>query len=108
MRAGKLNRAVTIQRLVQGQDDIGQPVSTWIGLATVWANIAHKSGLETIKADAPVSEVQASIRIRYRTDIDAGMRVVFGATHYDIRAVMSDAAGREFTDLVCVVGASNG
>lgn len=105
MRAGPLRNLVTIQRPATGQDDIGQPVTTWTDVATVWANIAHKSGLETIKADAPVSEVQASIRIRYRTDIDAGMRVTFGSTHYDIRAVMPDSTGREFTDLVCIVGA---
>lgn len=101
MRAGKLNSRITIQRQSTGVDEIGQPVTTWDDVATVWANIAHKSGLQTIKADAPVSVVQASIRIRYRTDIDAGMRVVYGAATYDIRAVLPDVAGREYTDLVC-------
>ena len=105
MRIGDFNRQVTIERPLQGQDETGQPISTWTFLATVWANIAQKSGLETIRADAPVSLVQASIRIRYRTDIDAGMRVVFGTTLYDIRAVLPDSAGRKFVDLVCEAGA---
>lgn len=108
MEIGHLRNLVTIQRLSTGQDEIGQPVSSWTEAATVWANIAHKSGLETIKADADVSVVQASIRIRYRTDIDAGMRVVYGALVYDIRAVMPDLSGRQYTDLVCILGASNG
>lgn len=104
--AGKFNRRITIQRLVTGQDEIGQPVSTWTDVDTVWARIAHKSGLETIKSDAPVSVVQASIRIGYRTDIDAGMRAVYGATLYDILAAIPDVAGREHTDLVCQTGAA--
>lgn len=108
MQAGKLNSRVTIQRPGTAQDGTGQPIIAWVDVATVWAHIVHKSGLEMIKADAPVSVVQASLRIRYRTDIDAGMRVVHGATVYDIRAVLPDAARRDFTDLVCTVGGSNG
>ncbi|MGO4304195.1 phage head closure protein [Cupriavidus sp. RAF12] len=108
MEIGRLRNLVTIQRLVAGQDEIGEPVSTWVDVATVWANVAHKSGLESIKADAPVSVVQASIRIRYRTDIDAGMRALCGAAVYDIRAAIPDVAGRQFTDLVCETGASEG
>jgi SPP1 family predicted phage head-tail adaptor len=105
MRAGKLNRLVTIQRPGPGRDEVGQPIDEWLNVATVWANIVHKSGIETIRADAPVSSVRASIRIRYRTDIDATMRVFHGATVYQVLAVMPDAAGREFADLVCETGA---
>jgi len=106
MQAGKLNSRITIQRLIDGQDEIGQPVSTWTDVATVWADVAHKSGLETIKADAPVSVVKASIRIRYRTDITAGMRVTLGSTHYDVMAALPDEGRREYTDLVCQTGAA--
>ena len=108
MRAGRLNCAIVIQRLVTGQDELGQPNAAWVDVASEWANIAHKSGLETIRAGELVSVVQTSIRIRYRTDLDAGMRVVYGALVYDIRAVMPDLSGRQFTDLVCTVGANNG
>lgn len=103
MEAGALNRRVTIQQRQTGFDEVGQPIDGWADVVTVWANIAHKSGLQTIKADAPISVVQASIRIRYRTGVDAGMRVLYGATTYDIRAVLPDAAGRDFVDLVCEV-----
>lgn len=105
MEAGKLNCRIAIQAPSAAQDGAGQPLASWSDVATVWANIAHKSGLETIKAGAPVSVVQASIRIRYRTDINAGMRVLYGTTQYDIRAVLPDNGRREFTDLVCETGA---
>ncbi|MOA62674.1 Phage head-tail joining protein [compost metagenome] len=54
----------------------------------------------TIKADAEVSIVRASIRIRRRTDVDAGMRVLLGAVVYDIEAVLPGPT-REYADLVC-------
>ena len=103
MDSRRLNRKATLQHLVEGQDEAGQPVTTWANLATVWANIKHLSGVETIKANAETSAVKASIRIRYRTDLTAAMRVVHGATTYEIKAVMPDEAGREFADLVCEV-----
>ena len=45
--------------------------------------------------------MKTSIRIRWRTDIEAGMRVVHGMAVYVIGAVLPDHAGRVFVDLVC-------
>lgn len=103
MRAGTLNVRVTIQQLGGDVDALGQPVPTWSDLATVWANVAHTSGIETIKADALTSVVRASIRIRYRTDITTGMRAIAGGYTYNIVAVMPDIGGKEYTDLACEV-----
>jgi SPP1 family predicted phage head-tail adaptor len=44
--------------------------------------------------------VRASIRIRYRTDITAAMRVTDGSTVYQVKAVLPDS-GRQYLDLVC-------
>jgi SPP1 family predicted phage head-tail adaptor len=103
MRAGSLNNLITIQQLAAGQDEIGQPVQTWSDFATEWADIRHQSGLETIKADAVTSTVRASIRIRYRSDLNSGMRVLHGATAYNILAVLPDLARKEYVDLACEV-----
>lgn len=104
VRAGRLNRRVTIQRRGIAQDDAGQPVQgDWVDFTHVWADIKHKSGLEAVRSDMPASVVNASIRIRYRTDLDATMRVLYGGVVYGIQAVLPDEAGREFVDLVCQV-----
>ncbi|NLZ12374.1 MAG: phage head closure protein [Alcaligenaceae bacterium] len=104
MRAGQLNRRVTIERKTDAKDAFNQPLpDAWETLATVWASILHKSGAEAIKADAGASIVQASIRIRYRADITAGMRVKHGAVVYAINAVLPDEVRREYVDLVCEV-----
>lgn len=103
LRAGTLKDRITIQRHTQENDGWGTPVpgsTTWVEVARVWANVRHRSGLGAIKADAEVSIVRASIRIRRRSDVGAGMRVVFMETVYDIEAVLPGET-REYVDLVC-------
>ena len=72
-------------------------------MGAVWARIRNPNGLEAIKADATTSIVKASIRIRYRTGLDASMRVVHGNTYYSILAILPDEVKREFIDLACQV-----
>ena len=103
MQAGRLNRRCTLQAPGTTTDEIGQPIPGWTDVATVWGDIRLKSGLESIKAGAPVSVVTASIRIRYRAGINAGMRVVHNLQVYEILAVQPDVGGREYVDLVCQV-----
>lgn len=103
MQAGRLSSRCTLQQPGTATDELGQPIPGWTDVATVWADIRMKSGLEAIKAGASVSVVQASIRVRYRAGITADMRVVHNLTNYEIKAVMPDVGGREFVDLVCEV-----
>lgn len=103
MNAGDLNNLVTIQARQAGQDAVGQPLASWVNLAQVWADVRHGNGLEVVKAGAPVSVVKASIRIRRRTDVTNGMRVLVGSTPYEVESVIQDEARRVFTDLVCKV-----
>lgn len=103
MRSGSLNRRVVVQQQSTTQDAIGQPVLTWTTFATLWANIRHASGVESIKADALASTVRASVRVRYTRTVTSGMRVVDGDTTYNITAVLPDMGGKEYTDLVCEV-----
>ncbi len=99
MQAGQLRDRITIQRKTQGTDSWGAPLpEAWEDYATVWANVRHLSGTESIKAGADVSVVRASIRIRWRQDITAGMRVVAGAQTFDIEAVLYGQR-REYVDL---------
>lgn len=101
--AGSFPHRVTIQRHNQEKDDWGTPIpgaGTWETVATCWANVRHQSGSETIKADADVSTVRASVRIRWRTGIDAGMRLLHAGHAYDIEAVLP-GPNRQNIDLVC-------
>lgn len=96
---GNLNQRITIQELDLAVDAVGQPTNVWSPVAELWADIRHLSGAESIRGDAPLSTLRASIRIRWRSGLDAGMRVVHGATVYEIKAPVPQ--GREWIDLVC-------
>ena len=103
LRAGELRDAIHIQRKTGGKDGWGtsQP-EAWedITVKPIWANVKYLSGSESIKADAGVSVVRASVRIRWRAGITAGMRLVHGADALDIEAVLP-GTGRQHVDLVC-------
>jgi SPP1 family predicted phage head-tail adaptor len=99
---GKLDQRVTIQQPDAGQDAIGQPLTGWVNRAEVWADVRHGSGLEQIKADALTSVVKASIRIRARSDVTSAMRVLCGATTYQIKTV-TPSDDRRWTFLACEV-----
>lgn len=103
MNAGKLNRRCTLQRPSEATDELGQPIPGWTDVATVWGDVRLRSGLESVKAGAVVSTVQASVRIRYRKGINAGMRVLVDSVPYEVLAVQPDVGGREYVDLVCQV-----
>ncbi|WP_322997218.1 phage head closure protein [Castellaniella sp.] len=107
MQAGKLTRRIEIQRFTQVMDPkYGPQPGAWETLARVWASIAHLSGLETVKQGMALATVQASIRARYRSDVNSTMRVLHGAKAYDINAVLLDEQNREFMDLICTTGAT--
>lgn len=109
MQAGRLNQRIHIQAIGEAYDELGEPIpGTWQDIAVVWADIRHLSGLEAVKSNVDVSIIKASIRIRYRPGITAAMRIIHNTTVYDIQAVLMDAAGRQFTDLICQAGANQG
>lgn len=103
MQAGKLKNRVVIQQQSATQDAVGQPMSTWSTYATVWANILHQKGAESIKADAMTSTLRASIRVRYKAGITSAMRVTHGAVVYNIISVIPDAENKDYMDLACEV-----
>lgn len=111
MRAGQRSELVKIQRPAEGRDELGQQTVGWVTVIPVWANILHRGGLETIRADAPTSIVQASIRIPApaAAGVTTAMRVLCSdGTAYNIKGVLPDRVKREFVDLVCETGASDG
>ncbi|NPT36249.1 phage head closure protein [Paraburkholderia xenovorans] len=115
--ANGFRRSVRIERREQGQDELGQPVDAWVEVVTTRCNVRMLTGKETLTSDAEVASATASIRIRYRTDIDNGMRAVLlkfvGGQPVDdlifnILAPLPNVASREYTDLACSAFSNNG
>ena len=117
MRAGALNRRVRIDYRGPSQDDLGQPVeSQWQPLVIVWANILMSTGKRVASSDTNVGTATASIRVRFRTDVEVGMRAVsliyvngqpVDQQIFDILQPLPDFAARDYTDLVCSTVTTN-
>lgn len=92
--AARLNKRVLIQVPPTGQDENGEPLTTWTDLVTdttdhkVWADIQDISGREFVAAEAGQNKVQTKITIRERSGIVPSMRVVHGSDTYNIEAVL--------------------
>lgn len=98
------NDYLTFLKPPQERDAAGQrkPGQEWVPVEPgTWGDVRHLRGLETLRADAEVSVLRASIRTWYRPDIDETMRVVHNDRTYNIKSPPLRNVDRRFMDLVC-------
>ncbi len=112
MEARQLNKRVTVQQKTVTKGASGGMVEAWAALAgmPVWAGINHFGGNERRVTDqgGQVVEARAEITIRYRAGITAQMRVLHGATVYNIRHVNNWQERNERLVLTCDTGVNGG
>ena len=101
MKAGALDQRIVIERLVEGYDELGQPINQWLPIAVTWAHVEPLVGREYLAAAALVAEVTARIRMRYRPGITAADRVIHGGTTYGISSVADVHSSRRELQLQC-------
>ena len=101
MRAGALDQRIVIERLVEGYDELGQPINDWLPIVTTWASVSPLTGREYLAAAALVAEVTARIRMRYRPGITAADRVIHDGKVYGITSVADVHSSRRELHLQC-------
>lgn len=101
LSAGELRHVICLQRPQIEQDPTtGEMLTTWVEVATPYAQIVPSSVREFLAAGAEQSEGRGRIVIRYREDVDASMRVVHRGKVYAIHGVMADpVSGLEYLTL---------
>lgn len=102
MRAGRLDRRITIQARQAGLDAYGQPADAWTTVATVWARLEPLSGAERFEADQRSQEQSVRFTVRFRAGIQPRQRVIFEGRQYDIRNVAETERRHELV-LDCTV-----
>ena len=104
MRAGGLDRRVTLQRKTIVQDEYGEEEEVWVDLATVFAEVRQQGGKEFLAAE----QVQASKRvvfyIRHYPSLTVLDRVAYEGTLHNINEVR-EIARRDGTELHTVAAA---
>lgn len=106
---GRLNKRITLQALVAGQDEAGQPTDLWTNVITdgdgkLWAEVRDVSGREFVAAGATQNQVMTTITIRYRAGVLDKMRALHGADVYRIEAVLGQ--DQRTLALMCSRGAA--
>ncbi|WP_011581221.1 MULTISPECIES: phage head closure protein [Chelativorans] len=87
MRAGKLDRTITIQRFTETYDEVGTPVQEWADLATVRAQIIQVTTEEFTRGWGASSEAAIVFRIRHINGLTLADRVSYGGKTYDLKEV---------------------
>ncbi|AOJ07592.1 phage head closure protein [Burkholderia mayonis] len=104
LKAGELTERITIEKRGGGENENGEPLpGDWVEHASVWANVRFLSGKEYVVSGAVRSSAVASMRIRFREDVDAEMRVWHTGRLYDVVAVLPNR-WQGYVDLSVKVG----
>lgn len=101
-QAGQLDRRITIQTFSETTDSFGQEVKSFSTLASVWANVVEKVGREGEDGEMIAATKKVEFIIRYRTDVDEEMRILYNNNTYKIQAIQSADARKAFLKIVCL------
>jgi len=110
VQAGKLRQRVTIETPLQVQNDLGEVYNTWSTFATVWASVEPVKAVDKTTNEQVRNDLDAVIKIRYRSDINSSMRVKHVektgspdiTRYYEIVGVINPYSDRREIHLHCV------
>lgn len=87
MRTGRLDRRITLQYPSAVQNDYGEPVVTWVDIATVWAEKVENNGQERFTENQYLSKAERLFRVRWSEtalQMTTLHRVVFDGRAHDV------------------------
>jgi SPP1 family predicted phage head-tail adaptor len=85
MRAGNLDRTITIQRFSSTIDDFGTPIETWTDLVPLRAQQVQTSTDEFIRGYGASDQTVIVFRTWWRADITNADRVIYAGDVYNIK-----------------------
>ena len=98
--AGQLDRRITIQSFTTTTDDFGEVVKSFTTLAEVWAKVEEKRGNEGEDGNQLVATKRVEFFIRYRSDINEQMRIVYNNETYKIETILNADVRKAFQKIV--------
>lgn len=101
MKAGLLDRIITVERVTTTVDDYGTPVEGWTTVATIRAQRVKLTTEEFLRAFGSTSEAIAVFRIRHMDGLTLADRITCEGQSYDLKAV-EPLGRREGLELRCI------
>ena len=103
MRAGRLDRTITVQRFTSEPDDYGTPVETWSDVATLRAEVVQASTSEFIRTGA-VDETVMVFRTRFLSGLTDADRIAYDGRLFNVTET-KEIGRRRGLELRCVARA---
>lgn len=101
MNAGQFDRRVTFQVRTGTQDSAtGAYTYAWQDHATVWAQVQDYLRADGVQDDVSMASNPARIRVRWRDDITADMRIAYGERTLRIVSGPAEIGRREALQIV--------
>lgn len=87
IRAGKLDRTITIERSTETIDAAGVPVVTWATLATMRAELTEASTDETIVDSGASTDTTVTFRTRFLDGVTVADRVTYAGRAFNLKGI---------------------
>lgn len=87
IKAGSLDRRITVERATMSSDGLGGKTPTWAPLATVWGSKKDVSDSERVRALEVEAAVETRFVIRWGLGVTTRDRVICEGRTYDLTAV---------------------
>ncbi len=104
---GKMDRQITFEEKIIGENVSNEDAQTgWQEIETspeVWANVEDRSGTEEFKADNLKDVLISQFIIRYRSDLNARMRINYNGRFWDIQSLL-EIGRKRFLKIVAHTG----
>lgn len=105
MQAGRLRYRLRFEKPVRIRDESGEViVDQWVEAFTVWGAVEPLTGREYLTSAEFRPGVSTRIRVRWRDDLDASLRVLHAGVVYDIQAVLPVMGLHQEALLMCGSG----
>jgi len=101
MKAGKLDRKITIQAATHTVDAYGVPAPAWSTFATMRAQLIQGSTEEFIRAGGAAPEAVAVFRIRWIAGVTTSHRILHGGATFNIKE-LKEIGRRRGLELRCI------
>lgn len=100
MRAGKLDRTITIERATPSIAADGTPTEAWAPLATMRAQLVKRAADDTAHDTGAVTVTTVTFRTRFLDGVTPADRVTYAGRAFGIEEVV-ELGRREGLDLRC-------
>jgi SPP1 family predicted phage head-tail adaptor len=101
LRAGAMDRIITIERMAATVDDFGATHEAWSPLITVHAQLIQSTAKEFIRDFGAASVTTCVFRIRYVAGLTLADRVTYDGKSYDVKEI-GEIGRRRGLELRCV------